>query len=57
MNEPVTDAELEAVRLSVRRSRPFGAEKWVKETAKALGMESALRDPGRPRGVQRDSGE
>jgi REP-associated tyrosine transposase len=57
VNEPVTDAELEAVRLSVRRSRPFGAEKWVKETAKSLGMESTLRDPGRPRGVQRDSGE
>jgi putative transposase len=57
VNEPVTDAELEAVRLSVKRSRPFGAEKWVRETAKSLGMESALRDRGRPRDIQRDRRE
>lgn len=49
VNEPVTEAELRAVRLSVRRSRPFGVEDWVRQTAKDLGAESTLRERGRPR--------
>ena len=47
VNEPVTEAELEAIRLSVKRSRPFGAREWVAQTAKALHMESSLRNRGR----------
>jgi putative transposase len=47
VNEPVTEAELAAIRLSVARSRPFGAQDWVARTAKALHMESSLRNRGR----------
>jgi putative transposase len=48
VNEPVTDAELSALRLSVKRSRPFGAHDWVRETANDLGLESTLQERGRP---------
>ena len=47
VNEAVTDAELRAIRMSVQRSRPFGAEDWILRTATALNMESSLRNRGR----------
>jgi hypothetical protein len=31
------------------RGAPYGDELWQKQTAAALGLESALRQPGRPR--------
>jgi hypothetical protein len=34
VNTPETEAELEAVRLAVERSQPFGSEVWQKRTAK-----------------------
>jgi len=37
-----------AGRLS-RKPNPYGHELWQQQTAKALGLESALRSPGRPR--------
>jgi putative transposase len=49
VNEPQTDRELEAIRTSVSRGRPFGAEKWQTRTAKRLGLEFTLQPRGRPR--------
>ena len=49
VNQPQTEAELEAIRRSVCRGQPFGNEGWVKKTAKQLGLESTLRSRGRPR--------
>jgi len=49
VNDPQTEGELEAIRRSVSRSRPYGKEDWVKATAKQLGLESTLRSRGRPR--------
>ena len=46
--------ELEKLRVSVKRGRPFGEEKWVKQTARKLGGESSLRDPWRPRKKRRE---
>ena len=43
--------ELEALRRSVQRGRPFGQPEWQKEIAKRLGLESAYRPTGRPRRV------
>lgn len=43
-------SELEDLRLSVQRGRPFGDEGWVKRIAKRFGMESTLRPRGRPKG-------
>lgn len=49
VNEPQTEAELEAIRRSVGRSQPYGADAWVRATAHDLGLESTLRARGRPR--------
>ena len=49
VRSPQTEAELEAIRLSVLRGRPYGDENWTRRTAKRLGLESTLRNPGRPR--------
>ena len=49
VNQPETEAELEAIRRSVLRGGPYGDERWQEQTAKALGLESALRAVGRPR--------
>ena len=50
VNRPHPRSELEALRLSAQRGRPFGSEGWVRRMAKRLGMESTLRPRGRPRG-------
>jgi hypothetical protein len=39
-----------ASRRSVVRGAPFGEEQWQEATAAALGLESALGGPGRPKG-------
>ncbi|GJL64274.1 MAG: transposase [Nitrospirales bacterium] len=49
VNQPETAGELEALRTSVQRGRPFGSERWVKRTARRLGLGATLRDRGRPR--------
>jgi putative transposase len=49
VDEPQTEKELEALRRSLRRGRPFGGDAWVKRTASALGLESTTRPRGRPR--------
>ncbi len=49
VDEPQTEQELEAVRLSVGRGRPFGSETWQNRTAKRLGLEFTMHPRGRPR--------
>ena len=49
VNAVQTEAELEALRTSVLRGRPFGQEDWQRRTAKQLGLEFTLRPRGRPR--------
>ena len=49
VNQPQTDAELEAVRTAVRRGSPLGSERWQQRVAVRLGLESTLRPRGRPR--------
>jgi putative transposase len=41
--------ELAALRRSVVRGAPIGDEVWQQKTAAALGLESGLRRPGRPK--------
>ena len=48
VNDPQTEKELEALRLSVTRGRPFGDPSWVGTIAHRLGLEGSLRRPGRP---------
>lgn len=49
VNQPETETELEALRRSLQRGRPFGSEKWMLTVAKRLGLESTLRPRGRPK--------
>jgi putative transposase len=49
VNEAHTEAELEALRLSVARGRPYGSAAWVTRVVKRLGLESTVRPRGRPR--------
>ena len=48
VNAPQTDADLAALRESLRRGRPFGDEPWQRRTAKRYGLEYTLRPPHRP---------
>lgn len=50
VNRPQGVAELDAIRTSVQRGRPFGDEHWVRRMAKRFGMDSTLRPRGRPKG-------
>ena len=49
VNEPQTQAEVEALRRCVTRGQPFGSEIWVQRAAQRLGLEAALRPRGRPK--------
>ena len=49
VNEPQTEAELEAVRRSVARGCPYGADSWVQAVVQRLGLQSTIRPRGRPR--------
>ena len=51
VNQTDDAQELEALRRSVQRGRPFGQPEWQKEIAQRLGLESAYRPTGRPRKV------
>ena len=47
VNTPMTEAEVAAIRLSLRRDRPYGTDSWTTETAGLLGLEYSLRSRGR----------
>ena len=49
VNQAQTEAELGALRNSVKRGSPFGLQVWQQRSAKRLGLESTLRLRGRPR--------
>ena len=48
VNEPLSAGDLQRLRHSVSRGRPYGGEAWTRETAIRLGLESCLRPQGRP---------
>jgi putative transposase len=49
VHKPQTEAELDSIRLSVRRGCPFGSTDWQQRTAKRLGLTHTLRPMGRPK--------
>jgi putative transposase len=51
----LTKKELDAVRISVVRGRPFGRERWQQRIAKRLGLESTFRTRGRPRKTEKNT--
>src|SRR6266850_343515 len=55
VNERLEEGELEQLRVSARRERPFGGEKWVGNVVKRMGLEWTVRDAWRPRKKGRKS--
>lgn len=49
VNRAQTDAEVEALRRSIRRGTPFGSEAWVERMVKKLKLDHTVRPRGRPR--------
>lgn len=49
VQQPQSEAELEAVRRNVVRRRPSGDDRWAQWTAKRSGLESTFRPQDRPR--------
>jgi putative transposase len=49
VNRALSKKDLESIRVSVARGRPFGSDAWQKRTAKKLGLESTFRVRGRPK--------
>jgi len=49
VNQPLTAAELKAIRRCVNRGQPYGSDAWVSRTVKKLGLESTIRPRGRPK--------
>jgi putative transposase len=57
VNAPLTTKELDRVRVTIERGRPYGEEKWVRETVKDLGLEQIVRPEGRPWNASRSGTE
>ena len=49
VNEPQSENELESVRQSVLRGKPYGSESWVTQSAARLQLKHTLRPKGRPK--------
>ncbi len=49
VHEPQTRAEYESLQRCVARGAPWGDAGWITKTATTLGLQSALRDRGRPK--------
>lgn len=49
VNKPQNPAELEALRASVNRQRPYGHREWVESTADQLHLRQSLAPIGRPK--------
>jgi putative transposase len=50
VNSPQTDAEEQAMQLSMKRNRPLGSQPWVQTVARRLDLQQTLRPRGRPVG-------
>jgi putative transposase len=48
VNAPLSARDLERVKVSIERSRPFGSDDWVRRTTSRLGLEHTVRPEGRP---------
>lgn len=49
LNEPDRASQLDELRSSAQRGRPFGSEDWRVSVAKQLGLEATLHPRGRPK--------
>ena len=48
LNHPQAKEEIENIRYAIRRSRPYGSERWVSRAVAQFGLENTMRNPWRP---------
>ena len=48
-NDFLTENELEHIRVSISKSRPYGNDNWIDKIVQRFGLEITLRRQGRPR--------
>jgi putative transposase len=56
INQPQTATEVEALRTSIKRNRPYGGGAWQQQTISRLGLQSSIRPKGgqkKPRNAAR----
>ena len=56
VNQSISPAELDRLHVSVNRGRPYGSDRWTQASAVRLGLQSSLRNPGRPRKIPNKDG-
>ena len=49
LNQAQTEDEEEAIRRSITKGNPYGADRWVDKVVKRFGLEQTLRKVGRPK--------
>ena len=48
LNRSQPKEEIENIRYAIKRSRPYGSEKWVSRAVAQFGLENTIRNPWRP---------
>ena len=48
INQSEPKEEIENIRYTIKRNRPYGSELWVEKTVKKFSLESTMQDPWRP---------
>jgi putative transposase len=48
LNRSQGKEEIENIRYALKRSKPYGSEKWVAKAVEQFGLQNTLRNPGRP---------
>ena len=49
VNEPQTNTEVESLRYSVNKGKPYGSDNWVSKVVEKFNLKLTLRERGRPR--------
>ena len=49
LNQPQGKEEIEKIRDAIKKSRPYGSEKWVAKAVAKFGPENTMRNRGRPK--------
>jgi putative transposase len=56
VNTALTAREVDRVRMSIQRGRPYGGDVWVTRTVRELHLEHTVRSEGRPRSPGKQAG-
>ncbi|MBP6218594.1 MAG: transposase [Oligoflexales bacterium] len=55
VNKPQSEVELQALRASVKKGSPYGDHDWILKTAEQIGLQSTLKQVGRPKILKADN--